>query len=122
MKLPLESRGPSDPAAVGPLARMASLPGWISEDDPPERPEPRLRFRTIWISDLHLGTPGCNAELLYDFLRSTECDTLYLVGDIVDAVAVEEGLVLAAAPQRHRPLRAQARQERNRGDLCAGQP
>jgi UDP-2,3-diacylglucosamine pyrophosphatase LpxH len=43
-----------------------------------------LRFRSIWISDIHLGTRGCNAELLLDFLRSTESQYLYLVGDIVD--------------------------------------
>ena len=42
------------------------------------------RFRTIWISDIHLGTRGCQAELLLDFLKHTESDTLYLVGDIID--------------------------------------
>lgn len=42
------------------------------------------RYRTIWISDIHLGTRGCKAELLLEFLRHTESDTLYLVGDIVD--------------------------------------
>ena len=41
-------------------------------------------YRTIWISDVHLGTPGCQAVALLDFLRSTECDTLFLVGDIID--------------------------------------
>jgi len=41
-------------------------------------------YRTIWISDLHLGSLGCQAELLLDFLRHVECDTLYLVGDIID--------------------------------------
>jgi UDP-2,3-diacylglucosamine pyrophosphatase LpxH len=44
----------------------------------------RLRFRTLWISDLHLGTPGCRAAALLDFLKHTECETLYLVGDIID--------------------------------------
>ncbi len=42
------------------------------------------RYRTVWISDLHLGSIGCQADLLLDFLRSVECDTLYLVGDIID--------------------------------------
>jgi Uncharacterized protein conserved in bacteria len=42
------------------------------------------RFRTIWISDVHLGTRGCKADFLLDFLKNTESDTLYLVGDIVD--------------------------------------
>ena len=41
-------------------------------------------YRTIWISDIHLGTRGCKAEFLLDFLRHTESETLYLVGDIVD--------------------------------------
>ncbi len=43
-----------------------------------------LQVRTVWISDLHLGTPGCQAEALLQFLRDVECDTLYLVGDIID--------------------------------------
>src|ERR1700719_2517525 len=41
-------------------------------------------YRTIWISDIHLGTRGCKAEFLLDFLRYTESQYLYLVGDIVD--------------------------------------
>lgn len=40
-------------------------------------------YRSIWISDLHLGTPRCTAEALYDFLRHHQADNLYLVGDIV---------------------------------------
>jgi UDP-2,3-diacylglucosamine pyrophosphatase LpxH len=43
-----------------------------------------LHVRTVWISDLHLGTPGCQALALLDFLKSVECRTLYLVGDIID--------------------------------------
>ncbi len=46
--------------------------------------EGSLRLRTVWISDLHLGTPGCRAESLLDFLRTVDCETLYLVGDIID--------------------------------------
>jgi UDP-2,3-diacylglucosamine pyrophosphatase LpxH len=42
------------------------------------------RYRTIWISDIHLGTRGCKADLLLEFLRHTRADTLYLVGDIID--------------------------------------
>ncbi|WP_457426094.1 UDP-2,3-diacylglucosamine diphosphatase [Roseateles sp. P5_E7] len=45
---------------------------------------PTLSVRTVWISDLHLGTPGCQARALLDFLRDVECETLYLVGDIID--------------------------------------
>ena len=43
-----------------------------------------LRVRSVWISDLHLGTPGCQAAALLDFLRDVECENLYLVGDIID--------------------------------------
>jgi len=42
------------------------------------------RHRTIFISDTHLGTRGCKAEALADFLMHNECETLFLVGDIVD--------------------------------------
>ena len=41
-------------------------------------------YRTAWISDLHLGTRGCNAEAVLHFLREAECDTLYIVGDLID--------------------------------------
>ncbi|OYY90476.1 MAG: UDP-2,3-diacylglucosamine hydrolase [Sphingomonas sp. 28-66-16] len=51
----------------------------------PERPvNERRQFRTIWISDIHLGTRGCNAEMLIDFLDHVDSETLYLVGDIID--------------------------------------
>lgn len=45
---------------------------------------PTTHYRTIWISDVHLGTKGCQASALLDFLKHTESDTLYLVGDIID--------------------------------------
>jgi len=48
-------------------------------------------YRTIWISDVHLGTPGCQAEYLLDFLRDHTCDTLYLVGDILDGWQLRKG-------------------------------
>ena len=41
-------------------------------------------YRAIFLSDVHLGTRGCQATLLLDFLRHNECDQLYLVGDIID--------------------------------------
>ncbi|ODU69119.1 MAG: UDP-2,3-diacylglucosamine hydrolase [Lautropia sp. SCN 66-9] len=50
-----------------------------------------VRHRAIWISDLHLGTPGCKAEYLLDFLRCNESDVLYLVGDIVDGWQLRKG-------------------------------
>jgi UDP-2,3-diacylglucosamine pyrophosphatase LpxH len=42
------------------------------------------RFSTVWLSDVHLGSRACRIDLLLHFLRNTRCDTLYLVGDIVD--------------------------------------
>lgn len=51
----------------------------------PERNSPRKpRYRTVWISDVHLGTRNCQAELLLRFLKGLRTDKLYLVGDIVD--------------------------------------
>lgn len=41
-------------------------------------------YRTLFISDLHLGTPGCQAQALLEFIKAHPSDYLYLVGDIVD--------------------------------------
>ena len=49
------------------------------------------RYRSIFISDVHLGTRGCQAELLLDFIRHIECDKLYLVGDIIDGWKLRSG-------------------------------
>ncbi len=46
--------------------------------------ETTRRYRTIFLSDVHLGTRGCRADFLLDFLRRTECERLFLVGDIID--------------------------------------
>jgi UDP-2,3-diacylglucosamine pyrophosphatase LpxH len=42
------------------------------------------QYRAIWLSDIHLGTRGCKADFLLDFLRWNDSEFLYLVGDIVD--------------------------------------
>jgi UDP-2,3-diacylglucosamine pyrophosphatase LpxH len=69
-----------------------TLPEWIgTEVRQRDKSAPRLHFRTVFISDLHLGTAGCNAGMLLDFLRSITCDTLYLVGDIVDGWQLKKG-------------------------------
>jgi len=77
--------------AKKPFSAPARLPDWFHEDDPKPAHRQRMPFRTIWISDIHLGTPGCNADLLMDFLKSIECGTLYLVGDIIDAWRLRKG-------------------------------
>ena len=52
--------------------------------NPTDAAPPTRRYRTIFISDLHLGSRGCKAECLHDFLRHVDSDYLYLVGDVVD--------------------------------------
>lgn len=49
----------------------------------------KKHFRTIWISDVHLGSKGCQAEKLLEFLKVTESDNLILVGDIIDFWAIK---------------------------------
>ncbi|MCF8468102.1 MAG: UDP-2,3-diacylglucosamine diphosphatase [Sneathiella sp.] len=49
------------------------------------------KYRSIWISDIHLGTPGCKAGFLLDFLRSTKSENLFLVGDIIDGWSLQQG-------------------------------
>jgi len=44
----------------------------------------KIKVRSVWISDVHLGFRGCSADFLLDFLHKTECEYLYLVGDIID--------------------------------------
>lgn len=50
-----------------------------------------LRVRSIWISDVHLGTRACKAEYLLDFLQHTESRYLYLVGDMIDFWRLKNG-------------------------------
>ncbi len=56
------------------------------------------RYRTLFISDVHLGTRTSQAEKLIDFLREHDADTIYLVGDIVDFWRIRRGAVW---PQSH---------------------
>lgn len=56
-------------------------------------PDPLVRrVRAIFLSDIHLGTRGCQAEALLDFLRHHESDYLYLVGDIIDFWAMSRSI------------------------------
>jgi len=67
--------------------------GLIPRIRPSSRPRlpSRIRHhRTLFVSDTHLGTRGCKAELLADFLLHNDCQTLYLVGDIVDGWRLKE--------------------------------
>ncbi len=49
------------------------------------------RYRTLFLSDLHLGTRGCQAHLILDMLRHVEADTIFLVGDIIDGWRLRSG-------------------------------
>lgn len=78
----------------------ADLEGFSSST--PSVPEPtpdskRRKFRTIWISDVHLGTRGCAADLLIDFLDTTDSETMYLVGDIIDGWRLKKKFYWPAA-------------------------
>lgn len=80
-----------NPTAIAP-GQIGALcpPSWLLNPEPKSF-RPKRKYRTIWISDIHLGTKGCNAEMLVDFLQSVECETLYLVGDIVDGWRLRKG-------------------------------
>nr|WP_245598153.1 UDP-2,3-diacylglucosamine diphosphatase [Ottowia thiooxydans] len=73
----LMDRGPAFAALQG--------AGGGGDDEAAEPTSPEMaRYRAIFISDLHLGTPGCQAGPLLDFLKDHTSQTLYLVGDIID--------------------------------------
>ena len=55
------------------------------------KPHSTYRYRTLFLSDLHLGTRGCQAHLILDMLRHVEADTIYLVGDIIDGWRLRSG-------------------------------
>jgi UDP-2,3-diacylglucosamine pyrophosphatase LpxH len=56
------------------------------------------RVRTAWISDVHLGTRSSNSVALLEFLRGYECETLYVVGDLIDVWQLRRGVFW---PQQH---------------------
>ncbi len=58
-------------------------------------------YRTLFLSDLHLGTRGCQSALLLDFLKHHDADTIYLVGDIVDGWRLRSGWYW---PQNHNDI------------------
>lgn len=58
----------------------------------------KKNVKTIWISDTHLGSKGCQAEKLLDFLKCHRCEKLYLVGDIIDGWRMQKTLFW---PQAH---------------------
>ena len=43
-----------------------------------------MTYDTVFISDVHLGTPRCNTEKFFKFLKELKTKKLVLVGDIID--------------------------------------
>ena len=76
-------------------------------------------YRAIWISDIHLGTRGCKAEHLLDFLRHTESDSLSLVGDIVDGWRLRKSWY---CPQSHNDVVQKLLRKARKGDACRLHP
>jgi UDP-2,3-diacylglucosamine pyrophosphatase LpxH len=71
--------------ALGHGAAYGAFNPGVTEPEPdPHEEDGHPRYRAVFISDLHLGTPGCQAVALLDFLKAHPSDHLYLVGDIVD--------------------------------------
>lgn len=62
---------------------------------PPKRP---IRVRSVFLSDVHLGFRGASANYLLDFLKATDTEYLYLVGDIVDVWSLKKSFYW---PQEH---------------------
>ena len=58
----------------------------------------KKRYRSVWISDVHLGSRDCKSDYLLEFLSSVECDVLFLVGDIIDVWAMKKSVYW---PQSH---------------------
>jgi UDP-2,3-diacylglucosamine pyrophosphatase LpxH len=63
----------------------------MKPNEPMDFQEVPTRYRAIWISDIHLGTPGCKAEFLLDFLKWHDSKDLFLVGDIIDGWQLKKG-------------------------------
>ncbi len=86
----LGSRGIGDVAALADFAHS-------TPSIPEKAVAERRKYRTIWISDIHLGTRGCNAGMLIDFLDHVDSDMMYLVGDIIDGWRLKKKFYWPAA-------------------------
>jgi UDP-2,3-diacylglucosamine pyrophosphatase LpxH len=73
---------------------------------------PRRHYRTIWISDVHLGTRGCNDRMLIDFLDHCDSEYLYLVGDMIDGWRLKKRFFW---PERHSAILRRIMKRAKRG-------
>jgi UDP-2,3-diacylglucosamine pyrophosphatase LpxH len=89
---PVERRARKRSPATAPQYRRAGdRRAPIIRSDAPFPRNDQLRFRSIWISDVHFGTRACKADFLLDFLERTRCERLYLVGDMIDFWNLKSG-------------------------------
>ncbi|MET4805488.1 UDP-2,3-diacylglucosamine pyrophosphatase LpxH [Limibacillus sp. MBR-115] len=64
--------------------RKGSERGMVATRSEPDNPTKSRQYRAIFLSDIHLGTRGCQAEYLLDFLKYNDAEIIYLAGDIID--------------------------------------
>jgi UDP-2,3-diacylglucosamine pyrophosphatase LpxH len=82
------ARNPESGTPEGNTPGALPFPGRRTPDKPDISPLTQ-RLNAVWLSDIHLGSRGCRAEFLLDFLEHTQCNVLYLLGDIVDLWALK---------------------------------
>lgn len=91
---------PNQPSAIQPAGTGGKRLSKVCRSVGPSGSR-RRRYRTIWISDVHLGTRGCNDRLLIDFLDHVDSETLYLVGDMIDGWRMKKRFYW---PERHNAI------------------
>jgi UDP-2,3-diacylglucosamine pyrophosphatase LpxH len=107
----MNARTGLDEVSASGLARVRQS---FARQDPGFGPSgtPRRRYRTIWISDIHLGTRGCNDRMLIDFLDHVDSQYLYLVGDIIDGWRMKKRFYW---PERHNAIVRRVMKRAKRG-------
>ena len=78
--------------AFHPASRFATTRMPLMEMNEPKTKTPKQHYRSIFLSDVHLGSKACHAELLNNFLKNHSCDNLYLLGDIIDGWMIKKKL------------------------------
>lgn len=86
-----DNNGPDGPAipAINAIVEAVTKDDDMSREDYRKKESEQHTYRSVFISDTHLGTKAARVDLLLDFLKTVRCDELYLVGDIVDGWAIQ---------------------------------
>ena len=82
---------PASPGGTLPVPQDPGLPPASASSHHDDDDAGSHRYRAIWLSDIHLGSSGCQAPYLLDFLRHNESEYMYLVGDIIDGWQLKKG-------------------------------